>query len=52
MIVRVSLIIIHVDGALKFAHVCVDNSQTVLEHHRFFIPSTLVSQVEENNNPE
>ena len=25
------------DGALSFTHVCVDNSQTVLEHHRSFL---------------
>ena len=35
------------DGALAFTHVCVDSSRTVLEHHRSFIPSTLVSQLEE-----
>ena len=28
-------------------HICVDSSRTVLEHHRSFIPSTLVSQLEE-----
>ena len=28
-------------------HICVESSQTVLEHHRSFIPSTLVSQLEE-----
>ena len=26
------------DGALSFTHVCVDSSQTVLEHHRPFHP--------------
>ena len=29
------------DEALTFIHICVDSSQTVLEHHRSFIPSTL-----------
>ena len=29
-----------------FTYVCVDSSQTVLEHHRSFIPSTLVSQMD------
>ena len=28
-----------------------DSSQTVIEHHRSFIPSTLVSQLEEKENP-
>ena len=28
-------------------HIRVDSTQTVLEHHRFFIQSTLVSQLEE-----
>ena len=28
-------------------HICVDSSRTVLEHHSSFIPSTLVSQLEE-----
>ena len=37
-------------GALTFTHVCVDSSWTVLEHHRSFIPSTLVSQLEEKKN--
>ena len=26
------------DGALTFIHICVDSSQTVLEHHRSFAP--------------
>ena len=33
--------------AFIFIHICADSSQTVLEHHRSFIPSTLVSQLEE-----
>ena len=28
-------------------HICVDSSQTILEHYRSFIPTTLVSQLEE-----
>ena len=24
----------NIDGAITFAHICVDSSQTVLEHHR------------------
>ena len=35
------------DGALTFIHICVDSSQTVLEHHRSIIRSTLVSQLKE-----
>ena len=29
------------DGALTFIHICVDSSQTVLEHHRSFAPFTM-----------
>ena len=37
----------NIDGALTVIHVCVDSSRTVLEHHRLFILSTLVSHLEE-----
>ena len=30
-------------GLYTFTYVCVDSSRTVPEHHRFFIPSTLVT---------
>ena len=33
-----SLAYYDMDGALTFTHVCVDSSQTVLEHHRSFTP--------------
>ena len=33
--------------APQIIHICVDSSRTVLEHHRSFIPSTLVSQLKE-----
>ena len=32
-------------------YIYADSSQTVIEHHRSFIPSTLVSQLEEKENP-
>ena len=32
-------------------YICVDSSWAVLVHHRSFIPSTLVSQLEEKKNP-
>ena len=35
------------DGALAFMYVYVDSGRTVQEHHRSFIQSTLVSQLEE-----
>ena len=34
-----SISVPNMDGALTFTHVCVDSSQTVLEHHRSFIPA-------------
>ena len=30
------------DGALTFIHICVDNSRTVLEHHKSFTPFIFV----------
>ena len=32
-------------------YICVNSSQTVLEHHRYFSPSALVSQLEEKKKP-
>ena len=33
---------------MAFTYVRVDGSRAVLEHHRSFIPSTLVNQLKEN----
>ena len=40
------------DGALTFIHICVDSSQTVLEHHRSFAPfiSVLIAAVNKLTN--
>ena len=37
------------DGALTFIHICVDSSQTVLEHHRSFAPFMHIHLLDQDN---